>query len=207
MKSPVPPACALAVSLVLAGCGASSSDGGATGAPTSSTTSSAAPTPTSASPTASASSSPAPSITTIPDSDLPQIDGFEYVSDGIDDDALLKQMGGASDDDPRMEGAVVRAIAADGEVGGVITMLRAERDFTATEARNAAIDAAAGFAMLKRADKATVSGETVWKTTRKGAPPLYAMAWAYGDSVYLLATASAKDTKTVMAAVILALGS
>ena len=132
------------------------------------------------------------------------MEGFDYVSDGIDDAALLEQMNGASNDDPRMEGAVVRGISSEGQVGGVISMFRAERDFTATEARNSAIDAAAGFAMLKRADRKTVSGETVWQTTREGSPALIAMAWTHDDSVYLLATASAKDTKTVMAALIAA---
>lgn len=201
------PACALAACLALTGCGGTTSSG-TTSTPTASSASpsepSAASSPASSSPTEAASSSPAPSLTTIPDEDLPQIDGFEYSSDGIDDAALLAQMGGGSDDGPQLEGAVVRAISVDGQVGGVISMFRAADDYTATERRNAAIDAAAGFAMLKRAEKETVAGETVWRTTRKGSPPLYAMAWAYGDSVYLLATGSAKATKAAMGAVILA---
>ena len=99
MKSSIVAACALSVSLVLAGCGATSTgSGGSSPAPSSSSAS-----PTSASPRTTTGTSttakPAPAITTIPDDELPQIDGITYVDTGAGDDALLAELGKGTPDD------------------------------------------------------------------------------------------------------------
>ncbi len=203
MKSSIVAACALSVSLVLAGCGATSTgSGGSSPAPSSSSAS-----PTSASPRTTTGTSttakPAPAITTIPDDELPQIDGITYVDTGAGDDALLAELGkGTPDDgtrdDPEMVGIVLRGMKIGDQNVGLITMTRASRPFRGDEASDQAIDVAAGFAGALRADKKRVAGEIVWQSTRPGTPEIVSMAWGYDDAIYLVSSASSEDCAALM---------
>jgi hypothetical protein len=185
---------------LLAACGSGAAVPASPATTTSGSTSPAAPTTASATP-AQSSASPAQSrlLTVLPESVLPELPGLEWTS--LVDDAVRQRELGAAEPDasgPQQTAFLMRELTLDGQLVGGASLIRHDVALTATEARNAGIDASAGFAVKKRSKRVTVDGQQMWQATKDAqgkTPALTAVAWAEGTDLILLWATSPEDAQ------------